>query len=493
MFHPYTNPRQPPVFNQRPHGPRFLYYKNRGLENANSFPAPNRKPLSPYKWIRPPPPAAFVPPHAPRMPSGHKRRMNEYNNPPVVKHQRLDFSPDPSLAPPAIWRPRFPGPAVGQPPRPSLRQPPRPSLGQPPRPSLVGSHQVPSSPNFSHHPQGLSVTRRVFNINLYANDTLSGQMVEMFEACQQQPSDLEKKEIIRANLLEEIKKRYKGARLYLTGSSMSGLACRTSDADLCLVVEQTRRASILRVLSRLRDVFKNLPYISTTDLIKAKVPILRFREKDSNVEFDLNINNTVGIRNTFLLKSYAHADARVKPLILVIKKWARHHKINDASKGTLSSYTLVLMVLHYLQILNEPVLPSLQRDHPDCFDPLMEIDSVPESSSYVPSYSSRNESSLGELFLGFLQYYSTQFSWSELVISVKEATTFLKTKSWGNKPICVEEPFDGKNVARAVYEKVKFKAIKAQFVESYHSLFAKMDLNAILPVRAIIEHESQKS
>lgn len=36
-------------------------------------------------------------------------------------------------------------------------------------------------------------------------------------------------------------------------------------------------------------------------------------------------------------------------MILVIKKWARHYQINDASKGTLSSYTLALMALHYLQ------------------------------------------------------------------------------------------------------------------------------------------------
>lgn len=40
---------------------------------------------------------------------------------------------------------------------------------------------------------------------------------------------------------------------------------------------------------------------------------------------------------------------RVRPLVLVIKKWASHHEINDASRGTLSSYSLVLMVLHYLQ------------------------------------------------------------------------------------------------------------------------------------------------
>ena len=43
------------------------------------------------------------------------------------------------------------------------------------------------------------------------------------------------------------------------------------------------------------------------------------------------------------------ADIQVRPLMLVIKKWARHCEINDASKGTLSSYTLALMVLNYLQ------------------------------------------------------------------------------------------------------------------------------------------------
>lgn len=40
---------------------------------------------------------------------------------------------------------------------------------------------------------------------------------------------------------------------------------------------------------------------------------------------------------------------RVRPLALVVKKWASFHGINDASRGTLNSYSLVLMVLHYLQ------------------------------------------------------------------------------------------------------------------------------------------------
>lgn len=42
-------------------------------------------------------------------------------------------------------------------------------------------------------------------------------------------------------------------------------------------------------------------------------------------------------------------DWRVSPLIMIVKKWAKRHGINDASQGTLSSYSIAMMVLHYLQ------------------------------------------------------------------------------------------------------------------------------------------------
>ena len=40
-------------------------------------------------------------------------------------------------------------------------------------------------------------------------------------------------------------------------------------------------------------------------LIRAKVPILKFRDRFTGFECDLNINNSVGIRNTHLLKAYS--------------------------------------------------------------------------------------------------------------------------------------------------------------------------------------------
>ncbi|XP_028980216.2 poly(A) RNA polymerase GLD2 isoform X2 [Esox lucius] len=326
----------------------------------------------------------------------------------------------------------------------------------------------------------------------YAKDKLSGQMVELFEACQQQLSDLERKELCRAQLQREIQRLFPLARLYLAGSSLNGFGSRNSDADLCLVIQAApvdQRNDAVYVLSLIQQLFYRLSYIERPQLIRAKVPILKFRDKVSGVEFDLNVNNTVGIRNTFLLRSYANTEQRVRPIILVIKRWARHHGINDASKGTLSSYTLVLMVLHYLQTLPEPVIPSLQKEYPECFSPTMEIHLVPERPKDIPLYSSSNDASLGELLLGFLKYYASVFSWDKQVISVREAKALPKSNSleWRDKFICVEEPFDGTNTARAVHEKVKFDAIKAQFTESWQVLQLRKDLNFILPVRNTIQ------
>ncbi|CAL8250565.1 unnamed protein product [Boreogadus saida] len=354
----------------------------------------------------------------------------------------------------------------------------------------------PGSSQKNTHSQVPATSGSASTLQDYAKDKLSKQMVELFEACQQQACDLTRKETCRSRLQKDIQSVFPVARLYLTGSSMSGLGCRSSDADLCLVLRGSTQGSPdpIHILTVLQAFFRPLGYLEKIHLIRAKVPILRFREKGSGLEFDLNVNNTVGIRNTFLLRSYAYADLRVKPMILAVKKWARHHQINDASKGTLSSYTLVLMVLHYLQTLGEPVLPSLQKDFPECFNPSMEIDMIPEGPRHIPPYKSQNKSSLGDLLQGFLKYYSSTFRWDTQVISVREGKALPKNKSaeWRNKYICVEEPFERNNVARAVHEQMKFNTIKSKFAASTQILAQSKDLNALLPVRATISKEASR-
>uniref|UniRef100_A0A8C3IYW6 polynucleotide adenylyltransferase n=1 Tax=Chrysemys picta bellii TaxID=8478 RepID=A0A8C3IYW6_CHRPI len=327
-----------------------------------------------------------------------------------------------------------------------------------------------------------------------AKDKLSQQVLELFQACQQQTCDLNKKELCRTELQKEIQRIFPQSRLFLVGSSLNGFGTRSSDGDLCLVVKEepvNQKTEARHILSLVQKLFctKLSNYIERPQLIRAKVPIVKFRDKVSCVEFDLNVNNVVGIRNTFLLRTYAYIENRVRPLVLVVKKWASFHDINDASRGTLSSYSLVLMVLHYLQTLPEPILPSLQKNYPESFNPTMQLHLVHQAPRTVPPYLSKNGSTLGDLLVGFFKYYATEFDWSHQMISIREARAIPRPDGieWRNKFICVEEPFDGTNTARAVHEKQKFDIIKDEFLKSWQRLRDKRDLNCILPVRATIQ------
>lgn len=163
------------------------------------------------------------------------------------------------------------------------------------------------------------------------------------------------------------------------------------------------------------------------NLIEARVPILRFKDRNNGIEIDLNYNNSVGIKNTYLLQLYAQCkyfeitayirydntyisstvDWRARPLVVIVKLWAQYHNINDAKRMTISSYSLVLMVLHYLQSGCVPhVLPCLQSLYPDKFNlsqqDCLELDLI-ES---IEPYQTHNKQTLGEHLLGFLKYYS---------------------------------------------------------------------------------------
>lgn len=61
-------------------------------------------------------------------------------------------------------------------------------------------------------------------------------------------------------------------------------------------------------------------------------------------------------------------DWRLRPLVLITKLWAQFHDINNAKNMTISSYSLVLMVVHFLQYAVQPsILPCLHELYPEKF------------------------------------------------------------------------------------------------------------------------------
>ena len=149
--------------------------------------------------------------------------------------------------------------------------------------------------------------------------------------------------------IEPVLTRY---ALFLVGSTMSGLGLNDSDVDMCLLVKRhldDARQDALDQLTHIYTFLKTENIYLNTEMIHAKVPILKFEDANHNIRVDLNCNNAVGIRNTHLMQCYASMDWRVQPLVIVVKLWAKANNVYDAKRMRLSSYSLTLMVINYLQ------------------------------------------------------------------------------------------------------------------------------------------------
>ncbi|RWS10454.1 Poly(A) RNA polymerase gld-2-like protein, partial [Dinothrombium tinctorium] len=301
-------------------------------------------------------------------------------------------------------------------------------------------------------------------------DILSQEIWELYLKKKQTDDLWERKTQLREIMYSVLKNHFLAIDLYIVGSSLNGLGSNSSDVDMCLVLrdnsEDMNQSHAIPILQSVRTLLKSKDFVKNTRLIVAKVPILKFTDSESGIEVDLNVNNIVGIRNTQLIRCYTRMDERVTPLTLTVKTWARFNRINDAHNKTLSSYTFTLMVIHYLQYGCEPpVLPCLHKLIPDQFVPDSDITSL-NLFVKLPYYKSENTESVGQLFVGFLNYFSFKFSYKEDAVSVRVGGTIPKYiarefKGSKNTPsqwryICVEEPFDRTNTARSVYDEEAF-------------------------------------
>lgn len=62
----------------------------------------------------------------------------------------------------------------------------------------------------------------------------------------------------------------------------------------------------------------------------AKVPIVKIWDPELRLACDMNVNNTLALENTRMVKTYVEIDERVRPLAMMIKHWTKRRILNDA-------------------------------------------------------------------------------------------------------------------------------------------------------------------
>lgn len=62
----------------------------------------------------------------------------------------------------------------------------------------------------------------------------------------------------------------------------------------------------------------------------AKVPIVKIWDPELRLACDMNVNNTLALENTRMVRTYVDIDERVRPLAMMIKYWTKRRILNDA-------------------------------------------------------------------------------------------------------------------------------------------------------------------
>ncbi|KAJ3347780.1 hypothetical protein HDU83_001832 [Entophlyctis luteolus] len=191
------------------------------------------------------------------------------------------------------------------------------------------------------------------------------------------------------------------ARLF--GSSLTTLASTTSDADVTILLDNVLENPNNHPISNMYLLANVLRYHGMQKVLAiatARVPIVKFYDPEYDLHVDVNVGNTLGIENSRMVCEYMRLDPRLRDVILLVKHWAARRRLNDSSGGgTFSSYALILMIMHCMQLHGH--LPSLQSLYPDS-EPRKYVVSRPNIAS-IKSNTAKN-SAKAEASIAFEAY-----------------------------------------------------------------------------------------
>jgi len=290
-----------------------------------------------------------------------------------------------------------------------------------------------------------------------------------------QEPELRDRDYIMNDLNRFIKKFWPESELTLFGSSSNGFAFRHSDLDISLTFNGVATSADLDCIALIEELSERIKRMvgmrNVVAITSAKVPIVKLFHYQCQIEADISLYNVLARENTRLLSLYADLDTRCRTLGYMVKLFAKICDIGDASRGSLSSYAYILMMIFYLQKVSPPVLPVLQEMYPtDSEKPENIVDGwnawffsdrrkvVNEWAGY-----NRNKMSVGELWIGFLHFYAGEWDDKRLVVSIRQSRPLTKfEKMWNSPCIAIEDPFElSHNLGAGISRKMNLYIKKA--------------------------------
>lgn len=251
------------------------------------------------------------------------------------------------------------------------------------------------------------------------------------------------------------------------GSCVNGYSLYNSDYDFSIITSEPVDERVLltffsgKANSVLNDIIGEGKFsIETKTQVNIRIPLVDIDIPRFDLNLSFSVNNKLGIYNSKLLKTYAKFDDRCRSLNILVKIWAKTHKIFSAKQGFLSSYAYHLMVINFLQTMDNPVLPSLQaisnqetsilicrkvnNQKTEKFTTRVDFESESKVLDKMKSEDFTNDLPVVELLEKFFKFCSQPIKLSRSKLSVKKGRRISRSIDSEEMSylVSIEDPFD---------------------------------------------------
>ncbi|XP_019713734.1 non-canonical poly(A) RNA polymerase PAPD7 [Hippocampus comes] len=262
---------------------------------------------------------------------------------------------------------------------------------------------------------------------------LHEEVMDFYNFLSPRPEEAAMRKEVVSRIERVIKELWPTADVQIFGSFSTGLYLPTSDIDL-VVFGKWERPPLQDLEQALRK-HNVAESFSIKVLDKATVPIIKLTDQETEVKVDISFNVETGVKAASFIQDCLQKYPVLPYLIFVLKQFLLQRDLNEVFTGGISSYSLILMVISFLQL--------------------------------HPRIDARNPSgNLGILLIEFFELYGRHFNYLKTGIRIKNGGAYIAkddmamTNGYRPSMLCIEDPLlPGNDVGRGSYGAMHVKQV----------------------------------
>ena len=304
---------------------------------------------------------------------------------------------------------------------------------------------------------------------------LESEIIAFANHMMETPADVQKREETIARCEEVVRELAPDAQVHLFGSCVTGLRLPHGDVDLMIEAPKWLNKE-KKLLFKLAEAIKK-PSIArrVLPLAHAKVPILKWSDKQTRISVDACINRVDALKTTALLARSAATLPALRPLALVLKSQMRLHHLHETRTGGIGSYLLAHMIRHVLLLPPPPPrLPGHARRRRAA-----QLAAASEEEDVADAAGEEDED-LGGRLLRFYWYYGFALDTSSSVVMLNgEATKVATTGRQGyldHAPTALSLNDPATPASDIGAKAFRFASVRSLIRLSYKQLMNRIDL-----------------